>query len=151
MPRLRCAHARVARQCASVLSVQADAVLGLGHARRIAPHGARMLLMFHRLLNMRCMLPAECRNLLLPYAMRWPHLLSAATICGAGAFGQLKFESGVHRVQRVPVTEERSSLQRNGGAKASAIPRWLGSSALVRRSALFCAACKHAAAVGGAR
>jgi peptide chain release factor 1 len=28
-----------------------------------------------------------------------------ASITGEGAFGQLKFESGVHRVQRVPVTE----------------------------------------------
>src|SRR5690606_8351243 len=28
-----------------------------------------------------------------------------ATITGEGVFGRLKFESGVHRVQRVPVTE----------------------------------------------
>ncbi len=27
------------------------------------------------------------------------------TLCGAGAFGRLKYESGVHRVQRVPSTE----------------------------------------------
>lgn len=30
---------------------------------------------------------------------------ASATIRGRGAFGRLKFESGVHRVQRVPVTE----------------------------------------------
>jgi hypothetical protein len=35
------------------------AVLGVVHARRIAPHGARMPLIFHRLLSMRCMLPAN--------------------------------------------------------------------------------------------
>ena len=28
-----------------------------------------------------------------------------ANIVGGGAFGKSKFESGVHRVQRVPVTE----------------------------------------------
>jgi hypothetical protein len=55
-----------ARQCASVLSVKADAVLGVAHARRIAPHGARMPLIFHRLLSMRCMLPAMfCCDVLL--------------------------------------------------------------------------------------
>lgn len=30
---------------------------------------------------------------------------ASGTICGDGAFGRLKFESGVHRVQRVPLTE----------------------------------------------
>ncbi|KAK3137565.1 hypothetical protein QOZ80_5BG0454050 [Eleusine coracana subsp. coracana] len=31
---------------------------------------------------------------------------ASGTISGAGAFGKLKFESGIHRVQRVPVTEK---------------------------------------------
>lgn len=30
---------------------------------------------------------------------------ASATISGQGVYGQLKFESGIHRVQRVPVTE----------------------------------------------
>ena len=29
----------------------------------------------------------------------------SATISGEGVYGQLKFESGIHRVQRVPATE----------------------------------------------
>ncbi|MQM14233.1 hypothetical protein Taro_047161 [Colocasia esculenta] len=35
---------------------------------------------------------------------------ASAAISGAGAYGQLKFESGVHRVQRVPVTEKSGRL-----------------------------------------
>lgn len=31
---------------------------------------------------------------------------ASGTISGAGAYGKLKFESGIHRVQRVPVTEK---------------------------------------------
>ncbi|KAL1363289.1 hypothetical protein AAHE18_03G139600 [Arachis hypogaea] len=31
---------------------------------------------------------------------------ASAAIVGDGAFGKLKFESGIHRVQRVPVTEK---------------------------------------------
>lgn len=31
---------------------------------------------------------------------------ASAAIAGVGAFGKLKFESGIHRVQRVPVTEK---------------------------------------------
>ncbi|KAL5700630.1 hypothetical protein ACHQM5_026053 [Ranunculus cassubicifolius] len=31
---------------------------------------------------------------------------ASGAICGVGAFGRLKFESGVHRVQRVPLTEK---------------------------------------------
>ena len=30
---------------------------------------------------------------------------ASATISGQGVYGHLKFESGIHRVQRVPVTE----------------------------------------------
>ena len=33
------------------------------------------------------------------------------TISGAGAFSQLKYESGVHRVQRIPVTESNGKRQ----------------------------------------
>ena len=32
-------------------------------------------------------------------------------ICGAGAYSRLKFESGVHRVQRVPKTESQGRIQ----------------------------------------
>ena len=34
----------------------------------------------------------------------------AAVIAGRGAYGQLKFESGVHRVQRVPETESQGRI-----------------------------------------
>jgi hypothetical protein len=37
--------------------------------------------------------------------------LASATIGGHGAvYGQLKFESGIHRVQRVPVTESSERI-----------------------------------------
>jgi peptide chain release factor 1 len=35
---------------------------------------------------------------------------ASATISGPGAYGKLKFESGVHRVQRVPTTEKQGRL-----------------------------------------
>jgi len=35
---------------------------------------------------------------------------ASATVSGAGAFGALKYESGVHRVQRVPATERQGRL-----------------------------------------
>ncbi|KAF9595143.1 hypothetical protein IFM89_037430 [Coptis chinensis] len=31
---------------------------------------------------------------------------ASGAICGSGSFGRLKFESGIHRVQRVPLTEK---------------------------------------------
>ena len=34
-------------------------------------------------------------------------------ISGEGAYGRLKFESGGHRVQRVPVTETQGRIHRN--------------------------------------
>jgi peptide chain release factor 1 len=34
----------------------------------------------------------------------------AASVSGKGAFGQLRYESGVHRVQRVPVTEAQGRI-----------------------------------------
>ena len=37
---------------------------------------------------------------------------------GAGAWSRLKFESGVHRVQRVPETESGGRLHRHGGGAA---------------------------------
>ena len=46
---------------------------------------------------------------------------ATATITGRGVFAKLKFESGVHRVQRVPVTEggrPRAYLRRHGGRAA---------------------------------
>ena len=46
---------------------------------------------------------------------------SASAITGEGAYSRLKFESGVHRVQRVPETETRRAhphLHRHGGGAA---------------------------------
>lgn len=39
-------------------------------------------------------------------------------IDGVGAYGQLKFESGVHRVQRVPVTESKGRLHTSAASVA---------------------------------
>jgi len=39
-------------------------------------------------------------------------------ISGAGAYGMLKFESGVHRVQRVPVTESKGRLHTSAATVA---------------------------------
>ena len=33
------------------------------------------------------------------------------TVCGSGAYSRFKFESGVHRVQRIPVTESNGKIQ----------------------------------------
>ncbi len=44
-----------------------------------------------------------------------------ATISGAGAYGRLKYESGVHRVQRVPVTESQGRIH-TSTATAAVLP-----------------------------
>ena len=44
-------------------------------------------------------------------------------ICGAGAYSRLKFESGVHRVQRVPETESGGRVHTSTATVASC-PRW---------------------------
>ena len=41
-----------------------------------------------------------------------------ANIVGVGAFGKLKFESGVHRVQRVPVTETNGRVHTSAATVA---------------------------------
>lgn len=41
-----------------------------------------------------------------------------ASISGAGVFGQMKFESGVHRVQRVPVTETQGRIHTSAATVA---------------------------------
>eukprot|EP00943_MAST-04B_sp_MAST-4B-sp1_P004300 g4300.t1 len=41
---------------------------------------------------------------------------AAAQIIGEGAFGRLKYESGVHRVQRVPLTEKQGRIQTSTAA-----------------------------------
>ena len=41
-----------------------------------------------------------------------------ATISGAGVYGNLKFESGVHRVQRVPVTETQGRVHTSAATVA---------------------------------
>ncbi|PPD88668.1 hypothetical protein GOBAR_DD14410 [Gossypium barbadense] len=39
-----------------------------------------------------------------------PYQEASAAISGAGVYGKLKFESGIHRVQRVPVTEKSGRI-----------------------------------------
>ena len=41
-----------------------------------------------------------------------------ASISGTGAYGQMKFESGVHRVQRVPVTETQGRIHTSAATVA---------------------------------
>ena len=41
-----------------------------------------------------------------------------ASISGAGVFGQMKFEAGVHRVQRVPVTETQGRIHTSAATVA---------------------------------
>ena len=41
-----------------------------------------------------------------------------ASVAGAGAFGRMKFESGVHRVQRVPVTESGGRIHTSAATVA---------------------------------
>ncbi|MGB6036580.1 MAG: peptide chain release factor 1, partial [Cryomorphaceae bacterium] len=43
---------------------------------------------------------------------------ASGTISGRGAFGRLKFESGVHRVQRVPVTETSGRIHTSAATVA---------------------------------
>lgn len=47
---------------------------------------------------------------------------ASASISGVGAFGQLKFESGVHRVQRVPATE-KSGRVHTSAASVAVLPQ----------------------------
>jgi peptide chain release factor 1 len=42
----------------------------------------------------------------------------SASISGAGVYGQMKFESGVHRVQRVPVTETQGRVHTSAATVA---------------------------------
>lgn len=44
--------------------------------------------------------------------------LASASIAGKGVYGQLKFESGVHRVQRVPVTESSGRVHTSAASVA---------------------------------
>ena len=39
-------------------------------------------------------------------------------VCGADVYGTLKYESGVHRVQRVPVTESNGRMQTSAATVA---------------------------------
>src|SRR5690606_20819718 len=41
-----------------------------------------------------------------------------ASVTGSGAYGRLKFESGVHRVQRVPVTESGGRIHTSAATVA---------------------------------
>ena len=44
--------------------------------------------------------------------------LASASIAGKGVYGQLKFESGVHRVQRVPATESSGRVHTSAASVA---------------------------------
>jgi len=44
--------------------------------------------------------------------------LASASIAGRGVYGQLKFESGVHRVQRVPATESSGRVHTSAASVA---------------------------------
>ncbi len=44
--------------------------------------------------------------------------LASANIAGRGAYGALKFESGIHRVQRVPVTESSGRVHTSAASVA---------------------------------
>ena len=48
-----------------------------------------------------------------------------AAISGQGVFARLKFESGVHRVQRVPVTESSGRIQTSAASRSKASIRSL--------------------------
>lgn len=43
---------------------------------------------------------------------------ASATISGQGVYGRLKFESGVHRVQRVPMTESTGRVHTSAASVA---------------------------------
>ena len=43
---------------------------------------------------------------------------ASATISGKGVYGRLKFESGTHRVQRVPVTEASGRVHTSAASVA---------------------------------
>ena len=43
---------------------------------------------------------------------------ASATISGDGVYGRLKFESGIHRVQRVPVTETSGRVHTSAASVA---------------------------------
>ncbi len=58
-----------------------------------------------------------------------------AEISGAGVFGRLKYESGVHRVQRVPDTEASGRIHTSAATVAILPLRRMSMSASTRRSA----------------
>lgn len=43
---------------------------------------------------------------------------ASATISGQGVYGRLKFESGIHRVQRVPATEASGRVHTSAASVA---------------------------------
>ena len=44
--------------------------------------------------------------------------LASANVAGRGAYGSLKWESGIHRVQRVPVTESSGRVHTSAASVA---------------------------------
>ena len=44
--------------------------------------------------------------------------LASASIAGKGVYGRLKFESGIHRVQRVPATENAGRVHTSAASVA---------------------------------
>ena len=43
---------------------------------------------------------------------------ASAAVSGAGVYGRLKFEAGIHRVQRVPATEKSGRLHTSAASVA---------------------------------
>ena len=50
-------------------------------------------------------------SLSLPPSLALAHSLSPSQVSGNGVYGAMKFESGVHRVQRVPITDGAQNVE----------------------------------------
>jgi len=48
--------------------------------------------------------------------------MASAAITGGGIYGRLKYESGIHRVQRVPITESQGRVH-TSAASVTIIPQ----------------------------
>ena len=64
----------------------------------------------------------------------------SAAVTGDGVYGRLKFEAGIHRVQRVPVTE-KSGRVHTSAAAVSVLPQ--ADEVLIALSASAEARCCH--------
>ncbi len=85
-----------------IIEIRAGA--GGDEAALFAADLTRMYLRFAELRNWKTSLISESKNEVGGYKE------VIFTVMGAGAYGWLKFESGVHRVQRVPTTEKQGRI-----------------------------------------